>query len=564
MQTNRMRNARSALIRLTVGGILAGGLILPVPADIVTYTNGQTIRGLTRELADDPDYIEFTGARGTFRINRSRISSIVQEPSAQGWVHIGNEHRENGNLAEAMTAYKRALNFDPNHDEAQRMIDLTQAAISQRQLLSRQEALNEIDQLAREAREEVDKRNFEKAEELYKRANDLVPSEEQRQELARQISQMYTAWGRDRLDKLDPTGAEERFNLAVEANRNNNEAINELIKLWEGNPDKRAQAANIYETMLERNPENTLLREKLGRLYAQMGRTEDMVNHYLELYRQSSRYQNSAVERQLIEGLDKLQRQYAQQKDYDRAIRTFNVLASLNPNVDPTAVAYYEYLKRANASDPDNPQQQLELAQFAERNGMDEEALTKYRQLVRNEATREAALQGLDRYARRDLSMAQAHFNSGNYSLAQTLADRVRQEFPECEEVVEQAAELIGHATTRAYNQQQAQVANAQSLIDAGDEFYQTANFHFNNLFSTERRNQPRLLSDKQEARRYYTLAIQAYTEGLRLNPNLSRGERSVVTVRLADARQRLAALDLRPTGGVGQHLFRWQRPTDN
>ena len=67
---------------------------------------------------------------------------------------------------------------------------------------------------------------------------------------------------------------------------------------------------------------------------------------------------------------------------------------------------------------------------------------------------------------------------------------------------------------------------------------------HFNNLFSTERHNNPRLLSDRSEAKKYFRLAINAYQEALQLDPTLGTESESLVNVKLNEARNYLARLN--------------------
>jgi tetratricopeptide (TPR) repeat protein len=535
-------------------------------ADIIKFVDGSEIKGLTRDLPSSPDQLEYTGARGTLRIQRSRIASVIKETPAQGWIHIGSEHLTKEQLPDALAAFKQALDLEPDNAAARGLIDQAQAAIAERDRMSRQDALKQIDEMAAQARKQVAEKNFEQAEKLYQDANKLVPSDEQKMALVTAISDMYYQWGQDRLDRLDPNGAEARFNLAVEASRENTAAINELLKLWEGRVDKREQAANIYETILERHPENSELRKKLGDLYGQMGRTEDMVHHYLELYKQSDQWVNTPMERQLIEGLDKLHNQYAREKEYDKAIKTYELLATLDPTTDATAVIYYQYLKQANQVKPDDLKGRLALAQFAEQNGLDQEALDKYRGLLGEDATRQAALAGLSRYAARHLSMAQTSFNNRNFSLARTLADQVRKDFPQVPEAVETASEIIGKSQAEEAREQRLMADRAKDMLTAANEYYAQANQHFNNLFSTERRNNPLLMSDRQEAKRYYTLAISAYQQVLQLNPSLARDPTSLVVVRLNESRTRLASLSQSPTGGIGEHTFqfRYNQSTTN
>lgn len=548
---------------LLILGLLGG--LLPshsAQADVIVYKNGKVIKGLSETIPGEPDFIRVTTEMGTLRIQRARIERIEEEPPAIGYIHIGDAHRNKGDFAAAMRMYQQALDLDPDNARARALIDETQAQIDQEQQLNRDQAIMKIDEIAQQAHELIENNNHEEAEALLQNANDMVPTEEQRQQLQKLISELYLSWAEARLDKLDKNGAERYLNLAVAANPENEAAIDHLLQLWEDNPAKREQSANVYETILEQHPDNQALRLKLAEIYHDMDRFEDALHHYLQLYTTSEKYAGTQVEDRLVELLDRMHRQYAREKQWDKAIKHYNMLATLDPNTDPTAVLYYQLFKRVSQLAREDYQQRLELAQWAEENGLDQYAEETYRELAESdEASQEvqdAAQTGLNRFAQRQFEVAQIHFQNGQYSLARTLADQVRQNYPGATQVVEEASQLIGKATVEVERERRQRGEIARTLVERGDEYYAQANFHFNNLFNTERANNPRLISDRREAIKYYSLAIDAYQEALNSDPTLSQDPRSLVNIRLLESRQRLARLTQEPTRrNFGRPLIR-------
>ena len=246
----------------------------------------------------------------------------------------------------------------------------------------------------------------------------------------------------------------------------------------------------------------------------------------------------------MIKLLDRLHNEYARvHKDYDQAILYFKLLSEINPDTNPTELLFYEYLKRSNQLAADDHAGQLELSQFAERYHLDIKALDGYRKLAEIPATHEAANQGIQRYAQKHMNNATVQFNAGNYELAKVMAQSVLEEFVGIEGISEQVAELLGKANAEISKNQRQRSVQAKDLVERGNEFYQQATFHYENIFSTERRDLPYLSSSRNEAKKYYRLAISSYEEANRIDPTLARDPDSLVSIRLGDCKTRLSSL---------------------
>ncbi|HOE97548.1 MAG TPA: tetratricopeptide repeat protein [Candidatus Sumerlaeota bacterium] len=527
------------------------GLAAPAPADVIVLNNGQTLRGIIDATTRDESTVKIETAIGKLTVMRSRIKSIEQESPAQGYIHIGNDHRAKDQLSDALRAYQRAQQLEPANPQVQTLMDEVQREVTAREQLNRQGALQQIDELTRQARELIERQQFDEAEARLKDADRLVPNDQQRATLQALVGEFYLAWARERLDKLDKAGAEEKLKLALGAQPDNQEIVDELLALWENDPQKREQAAAVYETILQRREDDANLRKKLADLYYELNQPADAVAHYLKLYRDNPDYQGTDLEQRLVEMLDKLHKEQARQRNYAEAIRTFNVLAQLDPTADPTSVVFYEYMRQAQELGDNDPARLLQLAQFAEQNGLDEEAMKHYNRLVTVDSTRAQAQAGIDRYASRALQQAQFYFNQGQWPLALTLAEQIIRDYPNSKAVVEEAVRLSGRAREEAARDLRQREVFAEAYVERGDEYFQQAQIHYNNIFSTERRDIPRLSSDKAEAKRYYQYAIDSYEEAIRRNPNLQSDPRSLVMVRLRESREKIRRLSQPPTAGV-------------
>ncbi|MCE5228842.1 tetratricopeptide repeat protein [bacterium] len=526
-------------------------LISPaVRADVITTTDNRTIKGIVTQNPETDNRIVIQTALGSITIQRSRIKEMKTEPKSQGYVHIGRDLLTRGNIPASINAFQQALAADPQNKEAQQALDDAQLKLDEHRKATREQAIVKIDDLAKKARSLTDAQKFEEAEQMLSEASKLVPTPDQRRAIKELISSLYYNWALAEEDKFHPTVAEEKYQLAIAANPQNGRAIEKLLRIWEKDPGKKDQVARIYEQMVQNNPGDKNLRQTLAELYYSLGKYEDASHHYLELYKENGeQYRGSKLEDHLIQSLDRLHLQYAKEKKYDEAINYYKMLMTIDPNTDPGGIIYYEYLKRSNELKQGDNDARLALAQWAEKNGLDKEAITQYKLLFGVAKYRKEAQAGLDRYAERRMADAEAQFKRGNYQLASTLAQQVRSDFPNSENVSRRITTLLNVAQAQMQQIQQAAADRAARLVDDANEFKRQADVAFNQIFYTQHQNIPYLSSPRQEAIRYYNLAIQTYEEAIRIDPTLTSNPRSVLMVRLQDCRDRIARLTSQPVG---------------
>ncbi len=547
------RKIKAFLTAATLVTLAAGA----ARADIITYQDGKTNKGIVTIIPEDPNFILFTNDVGKIKISKSRVKNIEKEPEAVGHIYIGQQYIAKKRYAEAIQEFQQALALDPGNAQAQEMLDQAQGAVSQNDNMKRDKAVMKIDELVAESNNLMQHGKFQEAIDLVKQADALVPNPEQKPVLAGLISNIYLRWAMDRLDRFDKIGAEEKLNLAYAANKDNDKVIEQLLKLWEGDSQKMEQAATVYETILDRHPEDANLRRKLADLYYDMTKPAEAAHHYLILYKvKPEQYQGSELEARLIEGLDRQHKQYARNQDFEKAIYYYKLLSAIDPNTDPTGVIYYEYLQKAQNQKEGDVAGLVEVARFAEQNGLDSEATTRYRDMLKREDLKAEGQAGLARYAQKSLAQAKEAFDAQNWTLAQTLAYLVQNEYPEVESVKEGASEILGVSQANLQRDQRAKKDQARDIVNKGHEFYMQALQNFDNIFSTERRNYPYLVSSRQEARKFFTFAIQSYEQALQVDPGLAQDPTSMIAVRLNDSRDKLRRL----SAGLAPSRSSWGR----
>lgn len=478
------------------------------------------------------------------KLPATRVKSIDEESDAMGWIHIGLEHRAQGDLPRALKAFQKALTLGTDNELAQQRLDETQAMLTEEKRMSRKEAVSNIDTLISGARTAIDNKEFETAEKNIDEANGLVPSDKQKSELKKLVSNLYMSWAEDRADKLDPVGQEEMLNRALAADPNNTAIIDRMLALWEDDPDKKQQVANVYEVMLDRNPGDKLLRSKLAELYDELGDVENMVRQSLIIYKDDIEAQRgSQLEDRLLVNVAKLHRKFAGEGRYDEAIHFAKIELTINPDANPSDLIYYTYLDALAKTDLSDVGARLKLAQMAEQQGLDPEALEHYRWVLSQDPENAEAAEGVMRFANRLLNQAKMLFDDHQWEMAKAYAERVQKEYPMANLACETAARISGKASIEIQRDRREKKERAKELVEQANSFYETAEKNFNHLFDEDRTNIPGLSSSRQEAKRYYQLAIDAYEQVIQLDSSYSDST-SIVSVRLGECRSRLKSLN--------------------
>lgn len=524
---------------------LAALAVPPVFADVLVLDNGREMKGMIDKQQSDSRFIRFVGARAAQKIARDRIKEIREEPPAAGHTHIGDEFREMGKVKEALDSYRQALRLDPNFALAKTRISEVEKNLAAEQMSKRQGQIDEISKLADEIRAFARGGEFDKAEELLGKSSDLLPTEEQKATLRKVAGELYLAWARERMDKFDRPGAEEKLNVAYAADQDNQQVIEMLLSVWEGQSDKQDQIITIYENLLEKQPDDATRRRKLADLYLKRNDLVNAARHYMDLYKSSPKYKGTELELTLLDVLDQLHRKFASEKSYDDAIAFYKLAQAIDPRMDDRGLIYYQYLQKANSVAKGDSAGWLAVAEFAEKNDMQSEALQTYRLVLERESGNAKALAALDRYAVALVNEAQQSFERQDYFLAKALSDRVRTDFPESKEAVQRAADVIQASNTEIQRMGREKEQLCKAYVERGDSYYQQAMVFYRDFFDTTRSStNTRVSSPKGDATRYFRYAISMYERALQECPQLANDPTGLVTANLAEAKRYLSRLD--------------------
>lgn len=530
--------AASALMGLSLGAAYP---------DILILTNNKKMMGIIKERADDARSVTMLGAYGEVTIPRTRIKSIERESVSQGYVHIGDEFTRLDRLDDSLAAYREALAQDPDNTSAADRIRTTQEALNLRHETQRRDDIEQIDRIKADIRGQIRRGNFIKSEKMLQDVSELVPTKDQKTVLRDIVGELYLEWGKERLDKYDLVGASEKLNLAYAAQPDREEVVTLLLRIWEGQEDKKPQMLRIFKTILERRPDDQSMRRRVADLNYELENYEDSLENYLTLYRASDLYKGSNMEARLLDNLEVLHHRYAKGKNYDQAILVYKLLATIDPDADTAPLIYYEYLKRAEGVKADDLIARLQLAQYCEQEGLRTLALQHYRAILSQEEGNEAARGALDRFALELITEASAKFNEGQFLIAKEFARRAQRDFPEAKEAELEAAKIIAMADNEIISDRRQKREQAKDFIRAGDNYYAQAQVHYQRIFDTTITGAARLSTPKADAKRHFRFAIDAYEKAIEIDPALQRDDASLVMPRLNESRAILQRLEAGP-----------------
>ncbi len=519
-------------------------------ADIIVLTNGKTMKGIVRD-ADSPNELVFIGVHGRLTMRRSRVKEIKKESPGMGYVHIGDEFMARSEFTDALASYRSGLDAEPDLALARERIKAVEEAIDERESNRRRDQIQSIEDVMSQVQAAITEGSFETAESMIEQADELVPTPSQSESLRGLVGDLYLRWAEFHLDRLNKPAAEEKLNLALAADANNEQVITYLLQLWEDQPGKKERILQIYETVLERKPEDMVLRRKVADLHYELGHLEESVSIYLKIYESSDRFRSTTLEARIVEVLGRLHRQFAMNQDFEQAIAFYRMHESMGGEENPQLLALYEYLNHARSVDGAGLEGRLELAAFAEERRLDERALRDYRRALELVPDNQAALDALNRYALDLIGQAQNQYEHADYYLAKTLAERARREFPESREAALRSAEIVSLSQTEIVRDKREKRELSREYIKRGDEFFSRGEQFYRRITDTQQIVSSPVASDKSEAIRNFQYAIDAYETAKQLDPSLASEAGSLVDVQITESRRRLRQLQA-PAPQVG------------
>ncbi|MCX7766022.1 MAG: hypothetical protein N2246_04880 [Candidatus Sumerlaeia bacterium] len=514
-----------------------------VTADIVILKNGDRLEGIVEPLRNEPDSILFRNSSGTIKINRNKIHQIISEPPAISHLKIGNQFLQNEEFESALSEFQLALELDPELTEAQNRINYTRQLLKNKQAEADQLRLQQIEQLIASAKKSEQELDFEKALRQLNEAERLYPSERQQIEIKQIRVLTLIELGKQQLDRFNERAASDTFQKALELDPNNEVAQNLLLQIWEKDPSRRDDVIATYEKLLSARPQDKTIILKLANAYYDKQDFIQAMTHYEKLLGESGQAKELSQTR-IRQIITRLYTDAAQKGNYADALNYYKKFLEIFPSEDPTPLYIYEYADRKQKIAPSDFDARLELVKFCQKNNLNEYAEKELIEILKLEPQNRRALDEIAQYAAKAFEEAEFFFNNKEYTLAIESAQKILDKYPWIVTIVQKSNELIERANNELRRIQRQREAEARVLVTRGNEYYQRAQEFINSMRSTERRNNVRIVSDREEAKKFLRRAIIAWEKALELDPSLGEVASEDLKNKLNDAKHLLGVLE--------------------
>ncbi|MGC8840706.1 MAG: tetratricopeptide repeat protein, partial [Candidatus Sumerlaeaceae bacterium] len=226
--------------------VIALAVAAPTAADVIVLQDGQRQEGLIIKDVPGDKTITIRTAAGDLAIPREKISSILRESTAASYAHIGDQFFARNEIVKAYEAYQKAVEADPNNTTVTAGMQKVEAAYKQMEASKQRELIRKIDEMLAQAVALAEQGKFDEANRLLKAAD---PGENSPRSAAykRAFARVYYLWGKSRLDHQDPPGAQEKLQIALRLDPQNDEIRKALLKAWEGDPSKLEAVVEQYK-----------------------------------------------------------------------------------------------------------------------------------------------------------------------------------------------------------------------------------------------------------------------------------------------------------------------------
>lgn len=509
---------------------------LPAGADILHLRDGETQAGVITVDRPELPTISIRTSGGELAVPRDRIVRVQSEPKSLGFMHIGDQFLERRSYAEAVTAYRAALDEDNANKEIQAKLAKAEGFLQEQKNAQVQEAMAGFDTQVSKARSLAKEKRFPDAIQQL-RVADPGEASPKAADYRKAFAELYFLWGMDRADHQDLAGAAERLQQALKYDPGNENIQQQLARVWGSDPTKLQEVVSLYQNST--NPEDRL---RLAEAYFKLRDYEKALPIYLE-YTSDPKLASDVMRERIRFMYDAIQRRYASEGNFEKALEVYRAFVDFSPGEDLTPVAKYEYMIRRAQTDQNNPEQRAALAAYAEQQGLIETARQEYANILQIDPKNQVAMEGQRRFATAAIQDVRDFFSEGQFLLAYERANQVVQNYPMFPEITSEAQQWQARAEVEQQKAQRSRQQQAVALAQRGDDYFAQAQSYISAYLSLSVNPVTKVFSPKIEASKYLERALYAWQQALNIDPTLGSPTSYDLHRKIADAYARYVTI---------------------
>lgn len=495
-------------------------LAAPLRGDILVLKSGERREGRVEAVEGKPGSVALITAAGRIELDSSRVEETIEEPDAIDFTKVGGQLFDAKRYPMAVQMYQKAVAADPNYAPARDGLSKALYMIKSQEEEASSARQRKNSEVLAGLSDGISRGDFEKMEQMLNSIEAGTPSEQQQQALKKGRRDLYLAWGRSRLDKLDNLGAEKYFKKVLEADPKNAEAREGLLGSWENDPAHRAEVLEAYQQKMQEHPEDLTINKKVADLFAQLQRPVEAIPALLKLH-ESGKFAALGYDDRLRNALEQGARDHAGKGEYDAAIQYYSKLVDVFPDADRTPLAYLDYQKKLAKIEPNDWNGRAALLSGLRAEGMEALAVQEAELIIANDPNNKAAMDVLRADAQAALADIQDTFRKGEFVLAREEAKKYTQKYVRFPQFVQQASDLYTKADIEAQRQAKRVAEAARRVAEQGEAYYASAVAAADQMKSKERTDRTTVISYKQNSIRDCKRSIEAFQTALSMDPSL-------------------------------------------
>lgn len=509
-------------------------------ADVVWLKNGDRRDG--KIIDESPNMVTFRSASGDLEIRRDLIEKIDLESEEVNHVKIGNAYIEMENYDKAIEEYEQALKINPKNEEAISKLDFAKGKIELMKVNEQTQFEEQVQKQIEQVKVLITKSEFAEALKILTSIEEN-PLNDNKADLSSLYSDLYYQWGEYKVDRLDKLSALNYYELSIKYNPERTDVQNEIVKILETMPERKEEALQAYKKLLEGSPDRIDLKKKIGDIYYSQNKYEEAIPYYIDVYK-SGDFLDTPFAQNLTLSFKNVISTQERDGQYDKAVantKKYNELFNIADTKDLLRLQYLAMKKNTKEGDI---QGRINMLVFLTDNKMDAQAVVEIRAFLFDHPRNPDVMVLYTSYAEKVYKQAFYAYEQGDYESAYNYAQQVIDDYPQAMDVITKASQIMNKSEIKKGQQDREKRDKGKEIADNGQYYYNLALRNIENLKSADLDTNVGIASDKQDAIRNLTRAIELWESAVEIDPSLGYSDSMDLTAKIEMAKFKLKDLE--------------------